>query len=59
MQQYVVDNYVKIETQKLRYIRSNQPNLRRELYNGLRDSLNVGENSAGMCLILLNVLLLA
>ncbi|KAL6225029.1 hypothetical protein ACLB2K_003881 [Fragaria x ananassa] len=47
LQQYVVDNYVKIETQKLRYIRSNQPNLRRELYNGLRDSLNVGENSAG------------
>ncbi|KAM5582463.1 hypothetical protein ABKV19_002737, partial [Rosa sericea] len=47
LQQYVVDNYVKIETQKLRWIRSNQDTLRRELYNGLQDSLNAGENNAG------------
>ncbi|XP_062017408.1 uncharacterized protein LOC133733784 [Rosa rugosa] len=47
LQQYVVDNYVKIETQKLRWIRSNQSTLRRELYDGLHDSLNAGENNAG------------
>ncbi|XP_061993530.1 uncharacterized protein LOC133711415 [Rosa rugosa] len=47
LQQYVVDNYVKIETQKLRWICGNQDTLRRELYNGLQDSLNVGENNAG------------
>ncbi|XP_024156624.1 uncharacterized protein LOC112164604 [Rosa chinensis] len=47
LQQYVVDNYVKIETQKLRWIRSNQDTLRRELYNGLQDSPNAGENNAG------------
>ncbi|XP_061999597.1 uncharacterized protein LOC133716991 [Rosa rugosa] len=46
LQQYVVDNYVKIETQKLRWIRSNQSTLRRELYDGLHDSLNAGENNA-------------
>ncbi|XP_050374857.1 uncharacterized protein LOC126792486 [Argentina anserina] len=47
LQQYVVDNYIKIETHKLRWIRSNQTKLRRELYNGLQDSLNAGENNAG------------
>ncbi|KAL6207830.1 hypothetical protein ACLB2K_018783 [Fragaria x ananassa] len=47
LQQYVVDNYVKIETQKLRYIRNNQPDLRCEFYNGLHDSLNAGEDNAG------------
>ncbi|XP_061993673.1 uncharacterized protein LOC133711585 [Rosa rugosa] len=46
LQQYVVDNYVKIETQKLRWIRNNQDTLRREFYNGLQDSLNAGENNA-------------
>ncbi|KAL6176715.1 hypothetical protein ACLB2K_053348 [Fragaria x ananassa] len=47
LQQYVVDNYVKIETQKLRWVRSNQDNLRCELYDGLCDLLNGGENNAG------------
>nr|XP_011465780.1 PREDICTED: uncharacterized protein LOC101307898 [Fragaria vesca subsp. vesca] len=47
LQQYAVDNYVKIETQKLRYIRNNQPDLRCEFYNGLHDSLNAGEDNAG------------
>ncbi|KAL6205141.1 hypothetical protein ACLB2K_022405 [Fragaria x ananassa] len=46
LQQYVVDNYVKIETQKLRYIRNNQADLRCEFYDGLQDSLNVGEDNA-------------
>ncbi|KAL6140766.1 hypothetical protein ACLB2K_059060 [Fragaria x ananassa] len=52
LQQYVVDNYVKIETQKLRWVRSNQDNLRCELYDGLCDSLNGGENNAGMSFII-------
>lgn len=53
MQQYVGDNYVKIETQKLRWIRRNQDDLRRELYDGLHDSLNSGANNAGMIFIII------
>ncbi|XP_073120706.1 uncharacterized protein [Henckelia pumila] len=47
LQQYVVDNYVKIETQRLRWICSNQRNIRSELYQGLQDCLDGGENNAG------------
>ncbi|KAL0430414.1 UNVERIFIED_CONTAM: ATP-dependent DNA helicase PIF1 [Sesamum radiatum] len=47
LQQYSVDNYVKIETQKLRFIRTHQQNIRAELYQGLQDCLNTGENDAG------------
>ncbi|XP_073139037.1 uncharacterized protein [Henckelia pumila] len=47
LQQYVVNNYVKIETQRLRWIRSNQRNIRSELYQGLQDCLDGGENNAG------------
>ncbi|CAG8505033.1 6938_t:CDS:2, partial [Scutellospora calospora] len=36
--QYVVDNYVKIETERLNYLRFNQDKLRKELYQGLQDS---------------------
>ncbi|XP_073125562.1 uncharacterized protein [Henckelia pumila] len=46
-QQYVVDNYLKIETQRLRWIRSNQREIRSELYQGLQDCLHGGENNAG------------
>ncbi|XP_024190810.1 uncharacterized protein LOC112194807 isoform X4 [Rosa chinensis] len=46
-QQYVVDNYVKIESQKLRWLRSNQEKFRREFRQGLQDSLHAGENDAG------------
>ncbi|XP_073059734.1 uncharacterized protein [Primulina eburnea] len=42
LQQYVVDNYVKIETQRLRWIRSNQRDIRSELYQGLQDCLHGG-----------------
>ncbi|KAL0328120.1 UNVERIFIED_CONTAM: hypothetical protein Scaly_2244600 [Sesamum calycinum] len=45
--QYVVDNYVKIEAQKLRWIRFHQNDIRAELYEGLQDCLNAGENNAG------------
>ncbi|XP_073059568.1 uncharacterized protein [Primulina eburnea] len=47
LQQYVVDNYVKIETHRLRWIRSNQRDIRSELYQGLQDCLHGGENNAG------------
>ncbi|KAK8918884.1 hypothetical protein KSP39_PZI021564 [Platanthera zijinensis] len=55
LQQYVVDNYIKIETQKLRWITNNQKTIRSELYCGLQDCLNAGEHSAaniGQCVIL-------
>ncbi|XP_075473566.1 uncharacterized protein LOC142504586 isoform X2 [Primulina tabacum] len=47
LQQYAVDNYVKIETQRLRWICSNQRDIRSELYQGLQDCLHGGENNAG------------
>ncbi|KAI5403832.1 hypothetical protein KIW84_051110 [Lathyrus oleraceus] len=46
LQQYVVDNYVKIETGRLRWIRRNQNNIRSEVYHGLQDALHDGENNA-------------
>ncbi|KAL0413453.1 UNVERIFIED_CONTAM: ATP-dependent DNA helicase PIF6 [Sesamum radiatum] len=47
LQQYVVDNYVKIETQKLRRVRFHQHDIRAVLNEGLRDCLDAGENDAG------------
>ncbi|XP_050896083.1 uncharacterized protein LOC127102791 [Lathyrus oleraceus] len=46
LQQYVIDNYVKIETERLRWIRRNQNNIRSEVYQGLQDALHDGENNA-------------
>ncbi|KAI5408977.1 hypothetical protein KIW84_054704 [Lathyrus oleraceus] len=46
LQQYVIDNYVKIETGRLRWIRRNQNNIRSEVYQGLQDALHDGENNA-------------
>ncbi|CAK8574132.1 unnamed protein product [Lathyrus sativus] len=46
LQQYAVDNYVKIETGRLRWIRRNQNNIRSEVYQGLQDALHDGENNA-------------
>lgn len=39
-QQYVVDQYAKIENQRLTYLRLNQKKLRAELYQGLVDAVN-------------------
>ncbi|MGC8035681.1 hypothetical protein ACP3WA_26600, partial [Salmonella enterica] len=36
-QQYVVDEYAKIEMQCLNYVRYNQDKLRSDLYQGLED----------------------
>ncbi|XP_029152436.1 uncharacterized protein [Arachis hypogaea] len=46
LQQYVVDNYVKMETGKLRWVRQRQKELQAELYQGLQDYLHTGENNA-------------
>ncbi|XLR40667.1 hypothetical protein S83_025327, partial [Arachis hypogaea] len=46
LQQYVVDNYVKIEIGKLRWVRNRQKKLRAELYQGLQDALHTGETNA-------------
>nr|KYP55257.1 hypothetical protein KK1_001464 [Cajanus cajan] len=43
LQQYVVDNYVKIELGRLRWIRNHQNNIRAEVYQGLQDALHEGE----------------
>ncbi|CAA2992123.1 uncharacterized protein LOC111388318 isoform X1 [Olea europaea var. sylvestris] len=43
-QQYVVDMYVKIETARLDYFRNNQKQIRAELYQGIIDSVEIGES---------------
>ncbi|KAF5187278.1 hypothetical protein FRX31_023135 [Thalictrum thalictroides] len=47
LQQYVVDQYVKISTQNLRFIRDHQSTVRAELYQGLQDSFHAGETNTG------------
>ena len=41
-QQFVVDMYAKIESERLRWIKNNQSRLRTCLYNGLEDHINNG-----------------
>lgn len=43
-QQYIVDMYAKIETERLLYIRQNQKKLRTEEYIHLRDAITTDEN---------------
>lgn len=43
LQQYIVDNYLKIEHQKLKYLQFNQDKLRIDLYSGLVDAFNAGD----------------
>ena len=45
-QQYVVDQFAKIELSRLNFIKNNQKEMRAELYNGLKDAVtkNDGEN---------------
>ena len=45
MQEYWIDNYVKIETQRLRWVRRNQPQIRTELYRVVRDAAAAGQTS--------------
>ena len=44
-QQYVVDMYVKIEAQRLEWIRRNQDEIRSALYQGLQDHVQQGDNA--------------
>ncbi|KAL6584543.1 hypothetical protein OROMI_003832 [Orobanche minor] len=42
LQQFIVDGYTMIETQRLQWIRHNQPTLRSERYNNLKDLKSKG-----------------
>ncbi|XP_042941237.1 uncharacterized protein LOC122275954 [Carya illinoinensis] len=46
LQQFVVDMYIKIETSRLDYFRSKQHEIRSDVYQGIVDSLSVGETCA-------------
>ena len=46
-QQHVVDNYVKIETHKLRWLEHNQDSIRTNLYQGLQNAFHKGESDTG------------
>jgi hypothetical protein len=45
-QQFAVDTYIKIESNRLDYQRRNQDRIRADLYQGLVDSLQAGEDRA-------------
>lgn len=45
--QYVVDNCVKIESGRLKWIKEHQSDIRAKLYQGLQDALHVGETNVG------------
>ncbi|XP_057761126.1 uncharacterized protein LOC130981559 [Arachis stenosperma] len=45
-QQFLVDSYTMIESERLRYLRNNQPKLRVDKYNSLHESLVRGEADA-------------
>jgi hypothetical protein len=46
LQQYAVDNYVKMESHKLRWIRQNELAIWAEQYQGLQDAFQAGEKEA-------------
>ncbi|KAG2715347.1 hypothetical protein I3760_03G071900 [Carya illinoinensis] len=46
LQQFVVDMYVKIETSRLDYFHSKQQHIRSELYQGIVDTITLGETDA-------------
>ncbi|GFV93154.1 ATP-dependent DNA helicase [Trichonephila clavipes] len=48
MQQYVVDSYVKVEGNRLNFVRHNQRTLRVESYLGLADHVNALATETGM-----------
>jgi hypothetical protein len=53
-QQYIVDQYAKIEQERLNYLRQNQTTLRAEMYQGTVDAVNIGDicNNIGRRIIL-------
>jgi PIF1-like helicase/Helitron helicase-like domain at N-terminus len=53
-QQYIVDQYAKIEQERLNYLKLNQSTLRTEMYQGAVDAMNTGDvsNNVGRRIIL-------
>ena len=53
-QQYIVDQYAKMEQERLNYLKLNQSTLRSEMYQGAVDAINTGDisNSIGRRIIL-------
>ena len=52
-QQYIVDQFCKIELMRLRFIKSNQQKLRADLYQGVMDSIQRGDvEQSGRAIIL-------
>lgn len=47
-QQFVVDIYIKIETSRLEFCRKSQSKIRAELYQGVVDCINDGEDQPSM-----------
>jgi hypothetical protein len=47
-QQYVVDQYSKIEQHHLNYLKLNQSTFRSELYKGVADAIHIGDNSSSI-----------
>eukprot|EP00959_Pyramimonas_sp_CCMP1952_P471994 9499336-Pyramimonas_sp.AAC.1 len=45
-QEYIVDSYVKVETGRLRWQRTNQRTLRADLFRGLQDAVGAGDHDA-------------
>nr|XP_043630456.1 uncharacterized protein LOC122601784 [Erigeron canadensis] len=45
-QQYLVDSYTAVEEQRLRYVRTHQPELRVELYDNVCDAVTRGDTNA-------------
>ncbi|KAL4559204.1 hypothetical protein LXL04_031338 [Taraxacum kok-saghyz] len=46
LQQYIVDNYIKLETQRLSFYRTQQQELRQEFLQGVVDAMGNGETEA-------------
>ncbi len=47
MQQYFVDQWIKIEDQRLMFIRNNQKNLKADTYKGVMDAIARGDSDVG------------
>lgn len=47
LQQYVVDMYLKIDEERLRFQRNNQKKLRADSYRGIQEAIRAGENTTG------------
>jgi Helitron helicase-like domain at N-terminus len=54
-QQYVVDQFLRIEQQNLMYIRNNQQQLRAECYQGIVDALGANNSTHIDCQIIVPV----